>query len=159
MIIKFAQDLAEWVHRDQMYGDKPYTFHLKEVSSICWRMYSGKENEESLQVISYLHDSVEDCDIDFHTLLYLGFPMRIVESIDAITKRVGETQSEYLERVAQDKDATKVKLVDSYSNMIQSEIDGDEDRAKYYKKSIKRLLGKIDDHELIKRWGEKISEV
>ena len=52
--VQQARDYAVQAHGAQMYGDKPYVFHLDQVVSLL------KEYGEDAQVIGYLHDAVED---------------------------------------------------------------------------------------------------
>jgi len=55
-IEEYARDFAMKAHGEQMYGDKPYTFHLKAVHDVLADFgYSGL-----MLVAAWLHDVVED---------------------------------------------------------------------------------------------------
>ena len=55
---KKARDFAIKAHGGQMYGSLPYTAHLDAVATIV------KEYGEAAEVIAYLHDVVEDTDVE-----------------------------------------------------------------------------------------------
>ena len=58
-----------------------------------------------------LHDVVEDTPVTLDDLLQeLGFPASIVEAVDAISKRPGETHHQYLERCAANPIALECKM-------------------------------------------------
>ena len=64
-----------------------------------------------------LHDVVEDTPVTLDDLLQeLGFPASIVEAVDAISKRPGETHHQYLERCAANPIALECKIADIQDN-------------------------------------------
>jgi hypothetical protein len=68
-------------------------------------------------VLGLLHDVVEDNPL--FTLSYIkenGFPDELIEALDAISKRAGESREDYLYRVAQNGLATIVKFNDFDNN-------------------------------------------
>ena len=69
-------------------------------------------------VLGLLHDVIEGTGETLKNLKDShGLPYRLLESLDAISKRVGETRKEYLYRVAQNGLATLVKLNDIDNNL------------------------------------------
>lgn len=50
------KELATKWHEGQLYGGKPYTFHLEYVANLV-RLYSS---DERLQAVAWLHDILED---------------------------------------------------------------------------------------------------
>ena len=59
-----ARVFAESAHGDQKYGDKPYVTHLIAVRNVLKDFgFNG-----DLGVAAWLHDVVEDTDVDFHQL-------------------------------------------------------------------------------------------
>lgn len=52
--VQQARAYAIQAHGAQMYGDKPYVFHLDQVSALL------KDYGDDAQVVGYLHDTVED---------------------------------------------------------------------------------------------------
>lgn len=55
--VQQARAFAMHAHGAQMYGDKPYVFHLDQVVSLL------DEYGEDAQIIGYLHDAVEDTEV------------------------------------------------------------------------------------------------
>jgi (p)ppGpp synthase/HD superfamily hydrolase len=51
-----AKKFAERVHGDQMYGDRPYTFHTNMVASLA------KSYGEEAMILGHLHDILEDTE-------------------------------------------------------------------------------------------------
>lgn len=97
---------------------------------------------EDEKTVAVLHDTVEDTYVTLEGLRK-DFPEHIVEAVDAITKRDGETYTEYLGRVSQNKLALKVKKADIRHNL--SRLDGlDETEREYLTKKYhraKKILG------------------
>ncbi len=63
-------------------------------------------------LLGFLHDSVEDGYLPKLLLYY--WP-----ALDAITRRDGESYFTYIQRVSENKKATKVKLVDLQHNLAR----------------------------------------
>lgn len=91
-------------------GGKPYVLHCIQVM-----MWLDGEDEE-LQCIGLGHDLLEDTDITAEELLKMGFTVRIVEGIKAMTKVPGETYEEYKAKVKANRDAVKAKMKDLRHN-------------------------------------------
>ncbi|MGJ7039203.1 (p)ppGpp synthase/HD superfamily hydrolase [Shinella sp. BE166] len=86
----------------------PYIFHPVRVASTF--------SDETLQTIAVLHDVVEDTaitlsDLDAH------FPQGVVNAVDALTRRPGETYEDFILRVSRNPDARKVKIADLRDNL------------------------------------------
>ena len=99
-------------------------------------------HDEAVQAIAWLHDVVEDTNWTLHDLRS-RFSHRIVDGVDAMTKREGETRREYVERVALNPDAVVVKLADIDHNMIDCErvMPGS---TQMYQKDRRRLLDAVN---------------
>jgi (p)ppGpp synthase/HD superfamily hydrolase len=69
------------------------------------------------RVVAVLHDTVEDSEITLDDLRREGFPGGIVEGVDCLTRREGETYERYMERVATNPLAVTVKIADLEDNM------------------------------------------
>ena len=63
------------------------------------------------RAIGWLHDVVEDTSETLESLARYGFPPAVLAGVDAITKRKGESNLDYLHRLAKNRDALKVKLL------------------------------------------------
>ena len=73
---------------------------------------------ETEMIVAVLHDVVEDSpDWDFERLRAEGFSAEIVEAVDHLTRREGESYEEFVERSGQNPLARRVKLADLEDNM------------------------------------------
>lgn len=108
-MLREAITMAALAHEGQT--DKsgaPYIFHPIRVASTF--------SDDLLQTISVLHDVVEDTSI---TLSDLGahFPQSVVNAVDALTRREGESYKDFIRRVALNPSARKVKIADIRDNL------------------------------------------
>lgn len=106
-----ALELATKAHRQQTRWDKktPYITHPVKVAE----MVEG----DLEKVVAYLHDVVEDTSYSLDDLRREGFPKLIVDAVDAITKRDGESYGEYIPRVCENRLAMVVKIADITHNL------------------------------------------
>lgn len=99
------------------------------------------------KIVALLHDVVEDSlDISLSTL-HAFFPLHIVEAVDAITRREGESYTDYIVRVSKNKLATIVKLADLGVNLARC-VEGDESLKARYEKAIIQL-NELTKNELV----------
>lgn len=107
---------------------KPYFNHPQTVAQ-------NVEGEEC-KCVAYLHDTLEDTDISVE-LLEQNFSPEVVEAVRTMTKTEGEDYFEYINRVAQNPLAKRVKLADLAHNMDLSRLrivtDADIARVEKYK--------------------------
>ncbi len=89
--------------------------------------------------VAYGHDTIEDSNIKIDELLFANIPIDVVNSIDAMTKRNGETREEYINRVKSDKYARLVKQADSLRNLTHSIREGNAKRIAKYTNYLKLL--------------------
>lgn len=75
-----------------------------------------KLDTEDEMVSGVCHDVVEDSDVTLDDLLDLGFTKMQTRTIDALTKREGETYDQSIDRVLLDPTARKVKTNDIKDN-------------------------------------------
>lgn len=135
-MIQKALNVSVQAHDGQLdKGGMPYVFHPIAVMMKC---QTDKE-----RVVALLHDVVEDTYMTFGNLRQ-DFPEYIVEAVDAITKRRGETQNEYLTRVKQNDIALAVKFNDIEHNstgerLMQLPVEDIERLTKKYKKAVEFL--------------------
>lgn len=104
---------------------------------------------EAERIAAILHDVVEDTDITFDDLLIEGFSNEILEAVEALTKRDGETRLEAAKRASRNPIALKVKLADNAENMDISRIDNpterDFERLNEYKVIREFLLSALEN--------------
>jgi len=114
----------------------PYILHPLRL------MFSVTRPEEKIAAV--LHDVVEDTPTTLDDLRSEGFDVDILDAVDALTKRAGESRIDAAARAAAHPIACVVKLADVTDNMdlgrIAEPTDRDFERLKEYVKVKKILL-------------------
>jgi len=116
---------------------EPYILHPIRV------MLAQKTNAAKL--VGLLYDIVEDTDVTLEDLIAWGLPEKVVEAVDNVSKREGESKNEYYHRVKQSELSIRVKIADHADNMDLTRIKGeptknDLARTAYYKEKQKMLI-------------------
>src|SRR5829696_8758130 len=110
--VEDAIALAARAHRGQWYGtpeSEPYVFHpLRVMLSLA---------DPADQIVAVLHDAIEDTDVELDDLAEAGYPSEIIAAVDSLTHRADEAYNEYIERVAANDIARRVKLIDLRHNL------------------------------------------
>ena len=110
-----AIEIAAEAHAGQLdKAGEPYILHPIRV------MLRMSREEE--RIVSVLHDLVEDTRWRIEDLAAEGFSQTIVEAVDALTKRPGESRMEAARRAACNTIAKAVKLADNAENMDLTRI-------------------------------------
>lgn len=106
--------VATWAHVTQVdKAGQPYILHPLRV------MLSMDTDEE--RMVAALHDVVEDTDVTLAKLRQAGFAEDVTSAVDALTRRDGEPyMPDYIDRVAANPLARKVKLADLADNLSPS---------------------------------------
>lgn len=108
--IEFSIALAANLHANQ--HDKigePYILHpIRVMLAMCTLVE---------RTVAILHDVLEDTKATPRYLLRQGYPKRIVQAIQSVSKNEGETYQQFLERAAIDPIGLKVKIADMRDNM------------------------------------------
>ncbi len=116
-------------------GGKPYFLHPVIVALM------GKTNQE--KICGLLHDVIEDTDCTLDDLENVGFSQEIIEVVDLLTKKPGESYEEYLMKIKANNLARKVKVNDLNHNSNLSRISSlkneDFERLEKYRKALKFL--------------------
>lgn len=106
------------------------------------RVMLAVEGEEA-RIAAVLHDVVEDTGWTLEALAAEGFAPTVIEALDALTKRPGETRLDAARRAAADPLARVVKLADNADNSDLSRIPNptakDRDRLEQYR-AVRALL-------------------
>jgi len=107
---------------------------------------------EPQQIAAVLHDVVEDTDVTLSMLHDEGFPSEVVNAVDGLTKRDGESRMDAGIRAAENAIACEVKLADNTENMDLNRISEptakDYARLEEYKKVREVLLsGRQSRHQ------------
>lgn len=126
-MVRLADSIADKAHEGQTDRNGwPYISHPRRVALGARKLacelaaathpdISLEELKAEAQIVALLHDTVEDTGV---TLPYLGryFSARIVDAIEALTRRPGESRESYLSRVRVNDLARLVKLADIADN-------------------------------------------
>lgn len=92
------------------------------------RVMTAMETDDE-RAVAILHDVFEWGTVSLREFTAARFPKRIVDAVDALTKRRGESLEEHIARVRSSKLATAVKLVDLRDNALAWRLDALPDRA------------------------------
>lgn len=107
------------------------------------RVMLGVEATED-RIVAILHDVIEDTDYTLDDMREMGFSEAIVAALDAVTRRDEETYEEFIERIALDPLAVRVKLSDLRDNMdirrLPAVTPDDLQRLERYRKAWERLF-------------------
>ncbi len=109
-LLERAIRLAVKVHKGQKdRAGKPYILHVLRV------MMAGTKPDE--QLLGALHDVLERSDLSVADLAEKGFPTRVLQALEHISRRPDEDYAGYIDRVAMDELAVRVKLHDLSDKM------------------------------------------
>lgn len=113
----------------------PYVLHVLRVMLRC------ETNEERMAAV--MHDMVEDCGWTLDQLRAEGFPEPVVEAVDAVTRRDGETYDDFVLRAKLHPIGRPVKLADLADNSDLSRLPEvtarDHARLEKYRRAIDAL--------------------
>ena len=110
---QIAASLATIAHKDQFRrdGKTPYLNHPIAVAD--------KLTSESDEVIAvaFLHDAAEDAGMTEGDFRVAGLRQTVIEAIQTLTHKDGESYEDYLKRVKANPIALKVKIADMLHNL------------------------------------------
>lgn len=93
---------------------QPYILHALRVMM--------KMETEDQMMAAVLHDVVEDTSVTLEKLAKKGFSSAVLEAVDALTKRDGETRMDAARRAKSNAIARVVKLADNADNLDMTRI-------------------------------------
>jgi len=116
-------------------GD-PYILHPLRM------MFKAETMEE--KIVAILHDVIEKTEQDFEFLQNSGFSDKIILAVDALSRRSGESYDKYIDRVAENKLAKTIKILDLIDNIYSLNIDKQEKKKSVqyikYQTALNRLI-------------------
>lgn len=130
-LVRRAYDFAKEKHDGQMYGNRPYMYHLENVVELVDEMYYHDPLLITLTAIAYLHDVMEDCGVTYNELAQ-EFGICIAEAVKAITKDKSQSYEDYMKQVIGNSLARKVKVCDTLTNMLHSFLENREKGMRKY---------------------------
>lgn len=120
-----ARRIAEQAHGHQLKkkSGEPFIEHVRRVVA------SVSHDDE--KVVAWLHDVVEKApDWPFEQLRLQGFPEEIMAAVEALTRREGEADDDFVRRAGSNALARPVKRADLSDNLATAERTG-HDGSKY----------------------------
>ena len=144
---KFHEAMKLVMKRHARQVDKagvPYILHLTCVAAYVADGY-GVERREDLMVTALLHDIVEDYDYPLQAI-QIVFGDDVAEAVDVLSKKEGQPYAEYIDGIANNWLALRVKLKDLRHNMnlermanVQEDPDKRMHRMLKYSKAYAKL--------------------
>ena len=132
--IEKAIEIAALAHAGDI--DKagaPYIFHpLRLMLAV---------NTHNERMAAVLHDTVEDTYITFNDLKDAKFPQEVIDAVDSLTKREGESRLDAAARAVKNPIARVVKLADVSDNMDLSRISN----------PTEKDFARIEEYEQVKK--------
>lgn len=115
---KFSDALlyATTMHAGQMRKDEktPYICHPIEVANMVRQEGYGEEE----QIAALLHDTLEDTEAKEADILEL-FGANVLEAVKALTRKKGEPEEQYVNRILENHTAVVVKSADKIHNLSE----------------------------------------
>jgi len=129
-LVARALAVAKIAHRGQFRrnGVTPYIKHPVAVAAPM--------PTDLLKAIAVLHDVPEKSTVTLADLAKL-FPTEVVDAVDALTHRKGESYEHYIERANKNPIARKVKLADLFCNLSDAPT---EKQKRKYLGAFKRMV-------------------
>ena len=84
---------------------------------------------DDAQMVALLHDVFEWGTVSLRDFVKQKFPKRVVDAVDALTKREGESLAEHIDRVHASELASVVKIADLRDNACSWRLDRIDDAA------------------------------
>ncbi|MCK5017814.1 MAG: hypothetical protein KAS32_12195 [Candidatus Peribacteraceae bacterium] len=145
-----ARSYAIKQHGSQKYGNnRPYVEHLDAVSEVLERFGYTKEIYPFLHVIAYLHDTIEDTEVDVFEFITDFTPM-IYTFVWMLSQESGKNRKERFEKTHPKTRMTIVtsivKVADRISNTEQC-IQRRPDLLKMYKKEYFVFESELNVHD------------
>lgn len=164
-----AKKIAQEAHKDQMYGDKPYMYHLNQVCEYvvqvnslsqimaiaretCWAEdFDHRQIQSLLKACALLHDLLEDTEWTEEMLVAQGFNDMVVDTVVSMTKKPEEDKETYLRRLCVNPWAVLVKKADSFANLQNCLAEGRTNGILKYTENLQILTG-AKGFPTITRW-------
>lgn len=123
-MLERAIEIAAKAHAGQLdKGGQPYILHPLRV------MLALTSDEARMAAV--LHDVLEDTYVSIVDLRLQGFPQTVLDAVEALTRREGETYTGYVLRASENPIARAVKLADLRDNMDPSRPGAEKHQARY----------------------------
>jgi (p)ppGpp synthase/HD superfamily hydrolase len=120
--------VATRAHEHQVRKDgTPYIAHPMRVMARVMTRYGFQGHGRVGAIAAVLHDVVEDTDVTLDHLREMGFDQEVIEVVDRLSRRPGESYADFILRAAGNDISSVVKLDDIDDNLEdQSALDPEE---------------------------------
>jgi len=149
LALQAAQAMAALAHKDQKYGEHPYTKHLADVVGVLKRF---RVTDEDILTAGWLHDIVEDTPTTLNHIEIM-FGRRVSDLVHRVTNEAGVNRKARHEltypKIKASDDAITLKLADRIANTEES-ISTKADILKMYQKEypgFRKELYKPGSHD------------
>lgn len=142
---KFIQQ-AHDTEQGQMYGDRPYSSHPRQVAAIGRRFFGSRFNAEAFKV-ALLHDVLEDTPYKPEDLAERGFSPAVIQAVQLLTKDKSLSYSDNIRKIINSKNplAMMVKYSDNYMNYTGDKSHWAPERAAASQKKYLASLNMLGD--------------
>lgn len=135
-LLQRAIAIAEQQHAGQVdKAGRPYIEHPKRVMAAV--------SNDAERIVAILHDVIEDSDVTLDQLAAEGFPAYILDALDSVTRKEGETYEAFVARAATNAIGRQVKYADLQDNAdltrIAAPTAADLARAIKYQRAMAQL--------------------
>ena len=114
-----AMKFAVLAHGVQLYGDKPYSYHLQGVAKLVAARNEGEPNLYTLLCVAWLHDVLEDTEVSDQELCE-EFGQEIAVAVIYLTRYSDLSYEDYIRGCRENALAREVKICDTMFNLQQS---------------------------------------
>jgi len=110
--LKIAEQIAREAHKGQKrpIGKEDYITHPEAVANSF--------EDVECKIVAWLHDVLEDSELEFKDLIKKGIPYHLAQSVDYLTREEDQNYKDYLLQISEDEIATKVKIADLKHNLL-----------------------------------------
>lgn len=140
-LVSRAELLARTAHKDQKYGEQPYSVHLEDV------VRRAKQITDDPEIIAacWLHDTVEDSPLVTIDDIRRIFGSRVADLVWAVTAHGDDRETKManvIEKIARTPGAELVKSADRLSNAAASKAEKKMSKYNMYRDE-QALLGPV----------------
>jgi (p)ppGpp synthase/HD superfamily hydrolase len=143
-----AKRFALEAHKDQKYGDKPYSYHLEQVVENVKLRMKDDPLLSTYVAVAWLHDTMEDCGVTFKQIED-EFGLAIADAVKRLTKTRENTYEHYLAGCIVSAVAREVKICDTMANLNESFRNNREKGMLKYPKQLAILTAGVWAGELL----------
>jgi len=101
---------------------------------------------EEERIVAVLHDVIEDSAVTPKHLRDAGFPQVVLDALEAVTKREGESYEAFVARAARNPIGRSVKLADLLDNIDMSRLPNPTDKDLARLEKYRRALAWLAAH-------------